>query len=142
MTASLSRFVALYQQLDLQQLHRLPEVYADQVLFIDPAHRIEGLPALHDYFSAMYRHLAYCRFEIVSQQQQGTQAWLAWVMTFSHPRLVAGQSIRVEGATRLEFDAMGKVMLHRDYFDLGAMLYEQLPLLGSLVRLIKGRLGS
>ena len=142
MTEPLSRFIALYQQLNLQQLHRLPEVYADEVVFIDPAHRIEGLAALNDYFAALYQRLAYCRFEIISQQQQGTQAWLSWVMTFSHPRLAAGQPIRVEGATRLEFDAAGKVMVHRDYFDLGSLLYEQLPLLGPLVRLIKGRLGS
>ena len=142
MTEPLSRFIALYQQLNLQQLHRLPEVYADEVIFIDPAHRIEGLAALGDYFAALYQRLAYCRFEIISQQHEGAQAWLSWVMTFSHPRLAAGQPIRVEGATRLEFDAAGKVRVHRDYFDLGAMLYEQLPLLGPLVRVIKGRLGS
>ena len=142
MTEPLSRFIALYQQLNLQQLHRLPEVYADEVIFIDPAHRIEGLAALGDYFAALYQRLAYCRFEIISQQHEGAQAWLSWVMTFSHPRLAAGQPIRVEGATRLEFDAAGKVRVHRDYFDLGALLYEQLPLLGPLVRLIKGRLGS
>lgn len=142
MTEPLSRFIALYQQLNLQQLHRLPEVYADEVIFIDPAHRIEGLTALNEYFAALYQRLDYCRFEIVSQQQQEAKAWLGWVMTFSHPRLASGQPIRVEGATRLEFDAAGKVMLHRDYFDLGALLYEQLPLLGPVVRLIKGRLGS
>ncbi len=142
MTEPLSRFIALYQQLNLQQLHRLPEVYADEVIFIDPAHRIEGLAALGDYFAALYQRLAYCRFEIISQQHEGAQAWLSWVMTFSHPRLAAGQPIRVEGATRLEFDAEGKVRVHRDYFDLGALLYEQLPLLGPMVRVIKGRLGS
>ncbi len=142
MTEPLSRFIALYQQLNLQQVHRLTEVYADEVIFIDPAHRIEGLTALGDYFAALYQRLAYCRFEIISQQHEGAQAWLSWVMTFSHPRLAAGQPIRVEGATRLEFDAEGKVRVHRDYFDLGALLYEQLPLLGPLVRVIKGRLGS
>ena len=141
MTEPLSRFIALYQQLNLQQLHRLPEVYADEVIFIDPAHRIEGLSAPGDYFAALYQRLAYCRFEIISQQHEGAQAWLSWVMTFSHPRLAAGQPVRVAGATRLEFDAAGKVRVHRDYFDLGALLYEQLPLLGPLVRLIKGRVG-
>ncbi|MGY3875949.1 nuclear transport factor 2 family protein [Aeromonas enteropelogenes] len=142
MDEPLARFVALYQQLDRQQLHRLSEVYADEVIFIDPAHRIEGLAALSDYFAALYQRLAYCRFVITSQQQQGRQAWLGWTMTFSHPRLRGGKPVTVEGATRLEFDEQGKVCLHRDYFDLGAMLYEQLPLLGSLVRTIKGRLGA
>ena len=44
MNDALARFVILYLQLDKHQLHRLPEVYADEVLFIDPAHRIEGWP--------------------------------------------------------------------------------------------------
>ena len=79
MSESLSRFIALYQQLDRQQLHRLPEIYAGQVLFIGPAHRIEGLAALSDYFAALYERLRYCRFGIVGQQQQGAQAWLGWV---------------------------------------------------------------
>ncbi|MFM5470638.1 nuclear transport factor 2 family protein [Aeromonas sp. 602293] len=142
MNEPLARFIGLYQQLDKQQLHRLPEVYAEQVVFTDPAHRIEGLAALGDYFAALYQRLAYCRFVITSQQQQGQQAWLGWTMTFSHPRLRGGEPVTVEGATRLEFDEVGKVCQHRDYFDLGAMLYEQLPLLGPVVRTIKMRLGA
>ena len=142
MNDALARFVILYLQLDKHQLHRLPEVYADEVLFIDPAHRIEGLAALTRYFSSLYERLAQCSFEITSQQQSGNEAWLAWVMTFSHPRLRGGAPVTVEGATRLAFDEEGKVCLHRDYFDLGAMLYEQLPLLGPVVRAIKGRLGT
>ncbi|HDX8345462.1 TPA: nuclear transport factor 2 family protein [Aeromonas dhakensis] len=142
MDESLARFVALYQQLNRDELHRLPEVYANEVVFTDPAHCIEGLAALTDYFAALYQRLAYCRFVITSQLQQGRQAWLGWTMTFSHPRLRGGAPVTVEGATRLEFDEAGKVCQHRDYFDLGAMLYEQLPLLGSVVRTIKGRLGA
>ncbi|HHQ4894015.1 TPA: nuclear transport factor 2 family protein [Aeromonas veronii] len=142
MNEPLARFIGLYQQLDKQQLHRLPEVYAEQVVFTDPAHRIEGLAALGDYFAALYQRLAYCRFVITSQQQQGPQAWLGWTMTFSHPRLRGGEPVTVEGATCLEFDEAGKVCQHRDYFDLGAMLYEQLPLLGPVVRTIKMRLGA
>ena len=142
MDEPLARFVALYQQLDRDELHRLPEVYASEVLFTDPAHRIEGLAALTDYFAALYQRIAYCRFVITSQLQQGRQAWLGWTMTFSHPRLRGGEPVTVEGATRLEFDEAGKVCQHRDYFDLGAMLYEQLPLLGPVVRTIKMRLGA
>ena len=36
----------------------------------------------------------------------------------------------------------GKIYYHRDYFDMGAMVYEQLPLLGRIVRKIKQRLGQ
>ena len=142
MNDALAHFIVLYLQLDKHQLHRLPEIYADQVVFIDPAHRIEGLAALTRYFSSLYGRLKECRFEITSRQQQGNEAWLSWVMIFAHPRIAGGRPVRVEGATRLQFDAWGKICLHRDYFDLGAMLYEQLPLLGPVVRAIKGRLGT
>lgn len=142
MNEPLAHFLLLYLQPDRQQWHRLPEIYAEQVVFVDPARRIEGLVALTRYFSSLYRQLDHCRFEIVSQQQLGDQAWLGWVLTFSHPRLAGGKPVRVEGATRLQFDPWGKVRLQRDYFDLGAMVYEQLPLLGRLIRTIRGRLGA
>lgn len=142
MNAPLAHFIVIYLQRDRQQWHRLPEIYAEQVVFVDPVCRIEGLAALTRYFSALYRRFEHCRVEIVSQQQQGDEAWLGWVMTFVHPRLAGGKPIRVEGATRLQFDPWGKVRLQREYFDLGAMLYEQVPLLGRFVRALRARLGA
>jgi len=32
------------------------------------------------------------------------------------------------------------VTYHRDYFDLGALIYERVPVLGGLIRGIKGRM--
>ncbi|MGL5304410.1 MAG: nuclear transport factor 2 family protein [Aeromonas sp.] len=142
MSEPLTRFIALYQQLNKQQLHRLPEIYAEHVIFIDPAHRIDGLAALHDYFSVMYQRLSSCQIKVMSQLQQGPQAWLSWEMVLVHPRLAGGQPVTVEGATQLIFDGQGKVVVHRDYFDLGAMLYEQLPLVGRVVQGIKRRVGT
>lgn len=140
MDEPLAHFMVLYLQLDRQQLHRLPEIYAEQVVFTDPVCRVEGLAALHLHLDALYRRLEYRRFEIVSRQQQGNEAWLGWIMGGAHPRLA--KPVRVEGATRLQFDAWGKVCLQHDYFDLGALYYEQLPLLGRLIHAIRGRLGA
>jgi hypothetical protein len=36
----------------------------------------------------------------------------------------------------------GKIYYHRDYFDMGAMLYEHLPLLGRIIQRLKHRLGQ
>ena len=59
----------------------------------------------------------------------------------NHPSLRAGDTIRVEGASYLRTHN-GKIYYHRDYFDMGAMLYEHLPLLGRIVQRIKKRLGQ
>jgi hypothetical protein len=40
----------------------------------------------------------------------------------------------------LEFNAQGLVALHRDYWDAAEELYEQLPLLGTVLRGVKKRL--
>ena len=40
------------------------------------------------------------------------------------------------GISRLTI-AEGRVLHHRDYFDAGELLYENLPLLGSAIRLVR-----
>ncbi|MEL7287824.1 MAG: nuclear transport factor 2 family protein, partial [Pseudomonadota bacterium] len=64
-----------------------------------------------------------------------------WTMDLQHPKLQKGAPISVNGVSHLKFRD-GQVIYHRDYFDLGEMLYENLPLLGSVVRTIKQRLGQ
>ena len=59
-------------------------------------------------------------------------------MHFQHGKLKNGQPILVEGHSRLKF-VDNKVICHRDYFDVGSMLYENVPVVGDLVRLIKNR---
>ena len=53
---------------------------------------------------------------------------MTWTMFLNHPKL-RGETVRVEGASYLR-TRNGKVYYHRDYFDLGAMLYEN-PATGS-----------
>ncbi len=141
MDESLARFVALYQQLSRDELHRLPEVYANEVVFTDPAHRIEGLAALTDYFAVLYQRLAYCRFVITSQLLQGRQAWLGWTMTFSHPRLRGGAPVTVEGQPpRIRRGGQGvpaSRLLRSGRHALRAVAADR-----PLVRTIKGRLGA
>ena len=68
--------------------------------------------------------------------EQG-QATVIWTMTFSHDRLSSGESISVNGCSHLKFAE--KIYYHRDYLDMGQMLYEHLPLFGRIVQFIKKR---
>ena len=58
----------------------------------------------------------------------------------THPRLNRGNEFSVAGVSIIKFN--DKIYSHRDYFDLGAMLYEQLPLFGSMTKFIKRKLGT
>ena len=62
-------------------------------------------------------------------------------MSFSNPRLNGGEIIHVDGSSVLSIrDDL--VEYQRDYYDMGAMVYEQLPILGSVVRYIRGRMAA
>lgn len=137
-TALISDFLKLYNQLDKSNLELLGQVYGDNIVFEDPLHRIEGLPALTDYFANMYENLNQGQFDIHTSFEQDNKASVYWVMTFSHKKIKQGQPLQVNGNTYLEFEN-GKVVYHRDYFDAGEMIYQHLPVFGTVINLIKRR---
>ena len=57
-------------------------------------------------------------------------------MSFATPRLNAGETIHVDGITLLKVrdDA---IFFHQDYYDLGQMVYEHVPILKFIINKIK-----
>lgn len=135
-----ARFKELFCRLNAEntELGLLQVVYSPTVIFEDIFHRVEGLDALHAYFKNIYSNVLFCEFAFSNEWVAEGSAMLTWKMDFAHRRLNAGKLIEVEGATHLRFD--GKVFYHRDYLDGGAMLYEQVPILGAAIRQIKKRM--
>lgn len=132
----LDNFVTIYQKLSVDNLQLIDVIYDQDVVFIDPMHKVEGLNALNQYFGDLYTNLTECSFVIEHIVQQEYEASLYWTMTYKHPKLNNGIEVSVEGHSHIK--ARGdKVIFHRDYLDLGAMLYEQVPVLGSLVKWVK-----
>lgn len=138
------RVKATYSDLNkgsLQDLGDLESLYATDVSFEDPAHAIQGRRELMRYFENLFAKLNSCQFRFHRTVVSDTDLFLSWTMTFSHPRLNSGKQIRVEGASYLR-TRNGLIYYHRDYFDLGSMLYENLPVLGRLISRLKSGLGQ
>jgi limonene-1,2-epoxide hydrolase len=135
---TVERLIDFYKHLDAARLDSLGEIYSHDVDFQDPAQHIKGLPALKAYFSSLMQEVRDCRFIIQRTEVSSAQAVIEWQMRFSHPRLNGGKVIAVDGVSLLSGD--DKISRHRDYFDLGALLYEHIPLLGGAVRQLKRRL--
>ena len=136
----IERFVAVYQQLNKDNLTLLSEIYSKDIRFSDPLHKIAGLSALTDYFKNLYHNVESIDFVIHQVIRDDNTAALKWTMNLVHPKLNAGNGISVEGISLLTFD--GKINQHQDYFDLGAMLYEQLPIVGGLIGFIKSKVAK
>ncbi|NMP15086.1 nuclear transport factor 2 family protein [Thalassotalea sp. Y01] len=137
----LNNFVEVYQQLSTDNLDLLERIYHSDVLFEDPMHKVHGYQNLNQYFATLYSNLSACTFRINEVIPGDEQAAIYWQMQFSHPKLNGGDSVSVDGHSHIK-QAQGKVIYHRDYLDVGAMLYEHIPVVGRIIKAIKQRAGQ
>ena len=137
----LERFKGFFRVLHESDLSRLRDLYSERIVFKDPVHEIRGLAELEDYFTSLCSDLSDCRFEYLDEVVGDRSAYVKWVMHFRHPRL-GNRLISVRGVSHLKISDDGKIGFHEDFYDMGAMLYEQLPLLGNVTRWLRLRLAS
>jgi hypothetical protein len=58
-------------------------------------------------------------------------------MTVAADGLNGGKEVVTYGVTQFRFDADGRVLIHKDFWDSGTGLYEQLPVIGGAVRRVR-----
>ena len=139
----IERLEHLYSDFMAVDARAIAEVYASDVLFKDPVHQVCGLDAMQAYFAQVSQNLQECRFHFDTRLIEDAKASLWWHMTFRHPRLAGGKPLTLRGSSLLHMDLTAdRITYHEDCYDLGAMVYEQVPLLGSVIRYIKAGLAK
>ena len=114
----------------------MSECYASQVLFRDPLVERRGREGLSQYLADAYANVTRCEFEYGAPLRSRDQVSIPWTMTLEHRRRARGAPIHVDGITLLQGDESG-IRFHRDYYDAGQLIYENVPLLGSVIRWIR-----
>ncbi len=133
----IEQFKAFYQDVKHPKLDRIGEVYTDDVLFKDPVHALRGVESLHAYLSEMCANVHSGRFEYLDQLIGQDTAYIKWNMHFKHPKL-GRETITVRGVSQIQFNE--RIYFHEDVYDMGELIYEHVPLLGSMVKVLKKRL--
>ena len=131
---------AFYQKSGKLQPEQLDAIYTQDVEFRDPLHTIFGILALKSYMKNLYTSSPDIRFEYTDEQSGDNWAAITWVMHFRHPSLAGGRLISVRGITQIRFT--DRIFYHEDFYDLGAMLYQHVPVLGRIIRFINRRIGN
>jgi len=138
----ITRFRHTYRDLCQVEPDALNKLYTDDVVFIDPITTHRGLPQVQEYFSNLLVHANSCEFDISdileckSKTSQITHV-ANWTMT-----LVLKQKnkiITLDGTTQLSVKN-DLIVYHKDYYDVGEMVYEHIPLLGFVIKRIKRKL--
>jgi len=115
------------------------QFYHEEVEFSDPVEKIKGRDGIKKYYGNMYKNVKEIRFDFSEMVSQGDTVVGVWVMTLKTDSLNGGESFQVEGNSVIRFKD-GKAIYHRDYFDMGAFIYEKIPVVGWLVRKVKDKL--
>lgn len=127
------RFQDFYSQMTMSDIDRLGDLYAQDVVFTDPIHTVNGLAGLTEYYRKTFSSVSSFDFSFIDAPVLGDQtAVFDWQMTFTQKRLNGGRPIVLPGISKVKYH-QNKICTHRDYYDLGKMVYEHIPLFGKLV---------
>ncbi|MFO7993507.1 MAG: nuclear transport factor 2 family protein [Marinobacter sp.] len=137
---TLGRFTQLFNNLCAGNMAELGTVYGDNVKFTDPFSSVQGIDELTEYFTDAYANVISCGFEFGEPVINGSDVCIPWVMNLQHKRIRKGKSVKVDGISQLVIQK-GRVVSHRDYFDAGQLLYENLPVMGGVIRWIRNQAG-
>lgn len=134
----IAQFKQVYERLNKDTTDSLNTIYSDNLQFIDPFHELNGLDEFKKYCKKLYANVSHCKFDFQTSITEGNQGFINWEMTIEHPKLNKGKRFIVPGVTHFKFNE--KIYYHRDYFDGGKLLYENIPLVGGVIRSIKKRM--
>jgi limonene-1,2-epoxide hydrolase len=115
--------------------------YGPTIEFEDPFTKLQGRAAVLAYYTKLFADVKELTFDIKTEFQSGDETVAVWTMTMKHPAVAGGETVIVDGVSYVRFEG-DKAVYHRDYFDAGAMVYEHVPIVGSIVRYVKGRVAQ
>lgn len=129
-----------FNNLSITNLALVEDFYSPTAEFCDPIVSLSGLASIRGYYQELYKNVEEIRFEFGAVVAEDSKLAAPWVMHLTAPKLKRNGAVVVPGISHIVFNTEGKAQYHRDYFDMGAFVYENVPALGGVIRFIKRRL--
>ncbi len=139
-TDAVDRYVAFWETLSPDSLTALDAYFQPTIRFRDPFNDVTGIAALRAILEKMFDDVVEPRFRLHHWACADNICYLRW--QFSFASAPGGAERLIEGVSEVHFAADGRVQIHIDHWDPAAQLYESVPVLGSVLRAIRRRLGS
>lgn len=131
----------IFNSLGPHSIHLLDKLYDPYAEFQDPVGRHVGLDDIRRYFEKAYKNVISIHFHFHHEVISGDEHVLTWTMKFQARGLKGGAPQSLDGVSIFRFQPDSDlVSYHRDYFDMGEMIYQHIPLLGPAVRLIRSQM--
>jgi limonene-1,2-epoxide hydrolase len=137
-TIILEKFKNYFAEIDFTNNSILNEIYSDDIVFKDPIHEIHGIENLKKYFQKLNDNLIEGSFLFKDESIVDNKAFLSWEMDLKLKR--PKKNVKTSGISVLIIE--DKIISQRDYFDAGELFYENIPILGGIIRSIKNKLAK
>lgn len=132
---------AFYSDLSYESLDAIADIYHESVTFTDPVSTFSGLPSLTSYFEKLLVSTESCLFDIKTVDQCADHIYVVWTMIVRHPRINKGQTYTVDGVSIIKVKDE-RIIYQRDFYDMGELMYERLPILKQLILFVKKKIES
>ena len=138
---AIARFTEFLREWDPETIDvKVQAVYASGAYFNDTIKEIRSSKHIANYLAKSLEATEMVRIEVTDVARSGVDYYFRWVMDIKFRNLNNSSWTRSEGMSQIRFDHEGKVLLHRDFWDAAGGLFAYMPIVGFLLKWIKGRL--
>lgn len=130
--------VGRFEGLNLNTVDHLIDIYSNDAVFKDPFNEVTGRTAIKKIFTHMFEQVDQPQFIVSKDISTPHEACLTWEFRFYFKNERKQQVIK--GCSWLTISQDSLITEHRDYWDAAEELYEKLPLIGFIMRLLKKKL--
>lgn len=138
---AIARVQAVFLPFSVENVRqRVREAYADDAYFQDTLKAVRGIDAIEEYMAESADQCESCTVDFEDVVASGLDVYMRWTMHIRFKKLRRGTTCSSIGMTQLRFDENGRVLMHQDFWDSGANVFELIPVLGGLIRFVKRRI--
>jgi len=125
----LDAYISFWENLSPATLPQLEAVAVEGFKFTDPFNTLTTRADVSALLARMFAKMQNPKFVVTGRAVNGDTAYLRWVFT--------AKGWRLEGMSEVVFGPDGRAVSHADHWDAASQVYEKIPLLGSVLRLLK-----
>lgn len=134
------KYIDFFGNLAITDIDKFSDFFAEDAIFIDPFQEVKGIAAISNVFLHMFETCEQPKFIITHWSDNNNKAFLQWEFHFK--RKNKPKIFMIEGVSLIEFNAIGKVILHKDYWDVSTQVYNHVPILKNIVQFIRKKLAA
>ena len=139
--AAIERFKAFYTDYNQEdRMAKVRHVFAENAYINDTLKEVNGIDAIEAYLLKSSKFIESRTIETPDIAASGGDYYYRWVANIKFKTFKKGRAFRFHGISHVRFDETGKVVLCQDFWDPATALFEHIPVLGVMIKLIKRRL--